>query len=303
MSLGSIHIESLKDKSGQMTVMLTFLLFATILILGITLNISELFIWHGHLQTSLDCAVYSGAVKQARGLNEIAKKNSAVKENWDVLRAKWNGSRIFSSKSEGLRNADRDKSLFEQYNERETREQQRLNSETPSSAYWKAKEIASLNESTAEFEAYGGANGRLTQLTGVVLPPVAMKFRFIQYYWVSSLLGPPVRRSRIVSASGASVSARIVQKATKDNTYFCGKLTKPSQEYVFRFKDKDGRDLLDTVFRNMRTYATAIPYGGKLWDRDLSVGIAQYDVKLVRTGAVWPIPSRSFIKDNWGYDW
>jgi len=278
-------------KGGQITVLFTFLIFMTVLILGVTLNIAEIFIWRGHLQTGVDCTVFSGAVVQARGLNQIAKINNQIINQQNFYRNRaWNGGRPYSSWASGWRSAASAQQSFLNDNRTLNAEQDRINVSSSGLAWAEAQRVAGLNAPNSQFRAYPNMQNRLTQISRVCGKTMNFSFR----YWYHTRRGPRIR-----SDSGPSVSAWVSRKVTGDHTYFCGELLKPAQEYIFKWRDSSGRNLFDT-FRNLRTYATAMPYGGQLWSDGQGRGVARYDVKLVRTGAVHPRPS---IPDEWGYEW
>ena len=295
-------------KSGQMTVMLTFMMFVAVLILGVTLNIAELFIWHGHLQTSVDCAVFSGAVMQAEGLNKIARRNTDIINSSRALREKWSGNHIWPSFAAGRNEAINDANSFLNFNDRWNEDQRRINALTPAKAEQIALKVADDNVPSAEFRCDKGASGALTVLQRLVFPPLRMRFLYrYTYRDAKGNLHVDIR-----SGTGPSVATTILQKGTSDLVYFCGHLTKPSQAFVFRFRDKDGNDMLPTTFEKMRVYAAAMPYGGRLWydyqslpnaPQRLIQGRARYDAKLVAIATLQKFQPELKLSDKWASEW
>lgn len=285
-------------RSGQITILFCQLMVLVAGSLAFILNFAGLFAYHAHLQTSVDCSVFSGAVLQARGLNEIARINN------DIIRALRNAqsslsSRIYSSQGAGASAAASAQSNFRNANNQFIARQRNINRSHATDARKKASIIASKNQAGVggvEFAAFPNSGGQLVDLRQTEGETRSFSYRY--YYWVSIWVGSGEDRRRISVRrvghdSGPSVTAMVVEKGNEDHTYFCARLLRPFREFMFNWGQAwaEGYD-------DLRTYATAMPHGGRLWDGRR--GNAKYDVKLVRTGDVRPQP---VIPDVWGYDW
>ena len=265
------------SRSGQMTVLLTFLMFVCVLILGFTLNIAELFILHGHLQTSVDCAVYSGAVIQAKGLNDIAKANTDIANGFRNVRSDWNMP-FKQSYSVGFHEMMNAANNFIQLNQDKNRAQILTNNTTSAVAIRIAKDVAKYNEPACELTPID-IPSKLTELQPVVHPSFTLRF------WYNRVSYDARGRPHYIptTVTGPTIAATVFQKGTPALTHFCAKLAIPARAFIFTFKDKDGKAMTPTSFPGMRVYAAAMPYGGCLWDgRPRWVkGRARYDAKLV----------------------
>jgi hypothetical protein len=292
-----------RQRSGQITVLLCALIFVTVCILGLTLNIGEIFAYHGHLQTCTDCSAYSGAVVQARGLNDIAKLNEMILRELEFYRTRaWNGGHPYSSQSAGNAAAAREQTSFNNNNTSYNVAQTRLNANAYTEALSEADRIAGKNEPGIQFAAFPSMYGKLTELERVEGRSRNFRFRYYYYYWTRESAGRDsdgnavyrrVHRRGVATDSGPEVTAWVYRKGTADHTYFCARLLRPAKVFIFTMAGRLGAD-----FRNLRTYATAMPFGGNLWNGFRAD--PAYDVKLVRTGDVRPLPA---IPDSWGYDW
>ncbi len=252
-------------------------------VLGVTLNIAQIFDYHVHLQTTADCAAFSGATKQGARLNEIADINNLMVSTLDSYRRKvWRGGSPYSSYSAGRSKANSYKSSFQTFNNTQNGYQESINSVGATEARVEAAAIAKMNDSSGiTYTAYPNSRNALTTLRRVVGDSQNFAFRYRS--------GKYIRRS-----SGPSVKSYVVQKATSDNTYFCGRVLKPTTEWMFPM------EWMPTPIKGLRTYATAMPFAGRLWDAGKKEGRPEYEVKLVRTGDVRPVPA---IPDGWGREW
>ncbi|NCC60146.1 MAG: hypothetical protein EOM12_04230 [Verrucomicrobiae bacterium] len=284
---GSVH------QSGQISILFSFMIFMCVAVLTVILNIGQVLTYHGHLQTCTDCAAFSGAVLQARGLNQIASLNERIIQKLETYRSHtWNGGRPYSNKSEGQRQANQYKGLFQNWNATYNAQQRQINVEKAEASVSEAERVAKKNEPGIIFSVYSDLDGRLTELNPVKGKARRFKFRYYYYYWVK--VGERwVRRRGIQTDSGPEVIARVYEKGTVGNTYFCARLLRPTKAFMFTMAGK-----LKTEFKNVRTYATAMPFGGNLWNGYQPK--VKYDVKLVRTGAVSPLPP---VPDSWAYEW
>lgn len=262
--------------------------------LAFILNFAGLFAYHAHLQTSVDCSVFSGSVVQARGLNEIARINN------DIIQALRNAqsslsSRIYSSQGAGASAAASAQSSFRNANNQFIARQRAINRSHATDARQKASVIASRNQAglgTVEFTAFPNPGDQLVDLRRTEGETRSFSYYYWDWIWVGS--GEDRRRIRVRRHdSGPSVTAMVVEKGNEDHTYFCARLLRPFREFMFNWGQAWGEG-----YHDLRTYATAMPHGGRLWDGRR--GNAKYDVKLVRTGDVQPRP---VLPDAWGYDW
>lgn len=285
---------------GSITVLYCWLLVMIIGVVTLTLNVAGIFTYHAHLQTSSDCSAYSGAAAQARGLNEIAKINNGILRDLRNRRDDvWRSGRAYGSRSDGERAARNARDAFERSNRERSASQRKINETYPLESKARAATIAMQNQSglgTVEFSAYPNSLAALTNLQRVPGESQNFSYRYYYYYWVTVGSGENrrrVRRRGTSSNSGPTVTALVYQKNTRDHTYFSARLLQPFQRHMFEWM----ANRLGGIER-IRTYATAMPYGGYLWDG--RAGRANYDVKLVRTGDVRPRPA---LPDGWGYDW
>ncbi|MCE9614483.1 MAG: hypothetical protein K8T26_09415 [Lentisphaerae bacterium] len=275
-------------RSGQITILNCFLMYMGALVLFCTLNVAELLTTHVHLQTTVDCAAFSGAVVQARGMNEIARINNQIIELLDVYRNKVWRNGPYSSKSSGNSAAEREARTFRRTNDELLEAQSSANSRYGRECIQTAIAIARRNESAARLEAFPCGHGVLTLLARVRGKDTSFRYRY--YYTVRTANG---RVRRTGTASGPNVTATVHEQGTSDQTYMCGHLVLPSKAFFFNWQEA-----LPTVFENLRTYGTALPFGGQLWNGRR--GVPEYEASLVRTGEVRPRPP---IPDRWGAEW
>lgn len=286
------------SSAGNITIFFVFLMVVFLGVAMVTMNLFRVFLAQAHLQISVDNAVYSGAVMQARGLNEIARINAAI--NHELNRsANAVGRGIFSSYNAGRNAAYQARSQFITYNNNQRSRQNAINRQQPVMAIHVARDIADRNQYgllPVEFTDYSHGRARLTDMAE--RNGDARNFSFRYYYWVWVRVGSGesarwVHIRRIGRDSGPYVRASMQAKVTSDHTYFTAQLRQPSYPFPFTLGG-----LSPESFENLRVYATAMPFGGYLWDgRSAHAG---YDVKLVQTGAMRPRPR---IPDAWGYEW
>lgn len=286
------------EKAGSVTLFFGFLMVVFLGVAMVTMNIFRVFLTHAHLQVSVDNAVYSGAVLQARGLNEIARINTEI--NRELHRsANAVGRGIYANKSAGWDAVDREWSRFETFNRAQRTRQTEINRQQTAEATRVAQDIANRNQAglpSVQFSEYTHDQARLTEMKDRDGDDRNFSFRYYYYVTVTRGSGENARRVRVRRtgfASGPCVEAIMQAKGTTDHTYFSARLRQSALPFPFTLGG-----LWPTTFENLRVYATAMPFGGYLWDG--SRARADYDVKLVRTGEVRPRP---LIPDAWGYEW
>jgi len=278
-----------------MTILLFWLMFAMFAVLAFTLNVGQMFLYHAHLQTSTDCAAFSGAVQQARGLNMIAAINNRVIELLGHYQRSVR-SRTHSSFGAGRRAANSAANNFRISNSTLLNRQDSTNKRYCNNAIAEARNIAMRNQGglpSVDCDVFLSQDGQLTTLRRVRARSVNFSFRYYEWYWKYLGMGRYRRARRVRSSAGPRVQAIVSQKETSDLTYFCLRLERQSRQFLTTWGG-----LLPEYFGPIKTYATAMPFAGFLWDG--SGGRTRYDAKLVRTGAVHPVP---LVPDKWAKDW
>jgi len=290
------------SRCGQIAILYCWLMVIITAVLAITLNLAGMFTYHAHLQTSTDLSVYSAAVMQARELNNMARANDDIVR--ELRRAKQRVWGTYANRSAGQARADSARRSFESFNQLINRRQREMNERGAANARREAVSIARSNQAglgPVQVQVYPNAHGALMQLSRTMAETQEFGYRYKERYtyWVSVPDGSggsrrvPRTGVRIKTDPGPSVTAYVYEKGSSDLTYFTARLLRPFQEFMFTWGG-----MWPEGFEELRTYATAMPYGGRLWDGRR--GRSNYDVKLVRTGDVYPRPP---IPDAWGYDW
>jgi len=278
----SVH-SSWRGKEGQYTILMCFLTLAVAVVVALSMNLATILDYHVHMQTTADCASYSGASIQARYLNDIADINNQIMQTLPEYQATvWRGGVPYSSYSSGINTANRYATLFRRYNSDQNRSQQNANRTGYSSSVAEGARIVRMNDrSGIGYTAYPSQKGQLTTLRSLVGDTRYFSFRY--------RFG-----KRVFFAKGPRVNALVNEKGTSDNTYFCNLLNK-ALKLPFQIKISG----MPGSFNSLKTCATAMPFSGRLWDRKARMGISSYDVKMVKTGDVRPVPG----VPGWARQW
>ncbi len=271
-------------QAGRITVLFAFLMVGISLYLGLSLNLSRLLQERAHLQICADAAAFSGAVQQSRGLNRIARMNNqavtVLKTTSLALKCY-----IFPNHDAGSRTALAAALTYRLYNLVNLARQEKTNIDAAHCARDTVREIAARNAPEAKLTSYTPVSSGL----GRLIPGTGTERKFGFFYKQATPLG-----ELVLYDPGQSVKAMVLKKAfALDTIYYSAQVRKPRTTWLFNW----GRPCLGGA-ENLRTYATAKPGAGALWDG--SSARPEYAAALVRTGAVLPRPS---IPDDWGYDW
>jgi len=272
-------------RSGRIIPLFAFLMMLLALSTGISLNLSGLFVRHAHIQTCADAAAFSGAVEQARGLNDIARLNTFIVallrlHQVDVFR------KIYESRDAGMQAAQRAKRRFELMNRLVLYLQKWVGQEAAARSVETALTVTRQNEPRASLTVHSPGGGvALGSLEG----RVGMNSWFPFLYKVETPFGPV-----ILPDPGPRVSVRVTTKKNPaELIYFTNGVQQPRHVWAFSWMKLGQRPV-----SRLRAYATAMPHGGALWED--GKGRPEYVVKLVRTGDMNPRP---VLPDAWGYDW
>ena len=272
-------------RSGRIIPLFAFLMALLALSVGISLNLSALFVRRAHLQICADTAAFSGAIEQARGLYEIARINTLIVftlrlHQVQVLR------RTYGSRDEGLTAANSAKRRFEWINRLLVYLERWVGREASARAIQTAIAVTRQNEPRARLSVYSAAGPfGLSSLQS----KVGMTSRFPFLYKVDTPIGP-----LILPDPGPKVSVRVTAKANPSELiYFTAGVRQPTHRWAFSWHTLGRRPV-----SSLRAYATAMHHGGALWEGGR--GRAEYVVKLVKTGAMNPRPA---LPDAWGYEW
>ncbi len=272
-------------RSGRITVMFAFLMVALSVFLGLTLNLSQLLQTRTHLQVCADAAAFSGAVQQARGLNRIARMNNQAADVLETLRLALH-CYVFPNYDAGNRTATQVEWTYKTYNYINLARQMAVNVSAMDEALQTAKVVTERNDPAAVLTTYPTSHhrvGRLTYATGLSL---RLGFFFKQTI--------PFIGEVILYNPGRPVPVKILRKeSSSDTIYFCNQVKRPFYAWLFQWGTGESQGV-----SNLRTYATAKPCGGTLWEGKRAE--PQYEAKLVQTGSVNPRPE---IPDIWGFEW
>ncbi len=272
-------------QAGRIIPLFAFLMILLALSIGISLNLSGLFVRHAHLQTCADAAAFSGAVEQARGLNEIARINTLIV---GILRAHQIAvlSKIYPSREAGLQAANLAKRRFQVINRVMIYLQKWVGRDAALRSVETAFAVTRQNEPRAQLTVHSPAE---SSTLGSLGDRVGMASRFPFLYVVETPVGP-----LILPDPGPAVSVRVTMKKNPASLiFFTNGILQPRHTWAFSWNMWGRRSV-----SRLRTYATAMPHGGALWDN--GKGKPLYVVKLVRTGDMNPRPA---LPDAWGYEW
>lgn len=272
-------------RAGRITVMFAFLMVGVTLFLGLTLNLSQLLQTRTHLQVCADAGAFSGAVQQARGLNRIARMNNQAADVLEKTRLALL-CYVFPNYDAGNRTAMTAEYIYKAYNAENLARQKSINKSAADEALQTAIKVTDRNEPEAILTSYTSSRsgvGRLAKATGRSIR--------LGFFYKQTI---PFVGEVIIYEIGRSVPIKVLQKSNSSETiYFCNQINRPFSPWLFRW----GTGRSEGV-SNLRTYATAKPCSGSLWDGKKAV--PRYETKLVQTGAVKPLPA---IPDTWGYEW
>lgn len=273
------------SRSGRITVMFAFLMVAMAVFLGLTLNLSHLLQARTHLQVCADAAAFSGAVQQARGLNRIARMNNQAVEVLEKARLALR-CYIFPNYDAGSRTALAVEYTYKAYNYVNLTRQESINVSSAGEALRTAALVTSRNEPEARLTSYPSSPSEVGRLSEAAGKTIRLGFFYKQTI--------PFVGEVIIYEIGSAVPAKILKKSNSaDTIYFCNQVSRPFLPWLFQWGTGQSKGVA-----NLRTYATAKPCGGSLWDG--SRAVPRYETKLVQTGAVNPRPA---IPDIWGYEW
>jgi hypothetical protein len=263
--------------------MFAFLMVGVAAFFGLALNVSQLFQERAHLQICADAAAFSGAVQQARGLNQIARINTETvttfKRTQLILK-----SIVYPTQEAGQLAARVAETGFQAYNAVNLGKQLLESHDAVRDAKATAGEVTRRNEPAANLTPYLPNTWGVGRLT----PTIGARANFGFFFAQATPSGVV-----ILYDPGRPVKAYVLRKSPRDIVFFTARVLRPAFPWLFTW----GTDGVKEV-RDLRAYATAKPAGGALWQ--YGSADPQYRTKLVRTGSIRPQPR---IPDNWGLEW
>jgi len=237
------------------------------------MNLMGVLSYRTHMQTVIDCSVYSGSVIQGKGLNGIARQNREIVRLLRDYASRPSKAGIYGSLSSGNAAVNNYRSIFQSKNESLRQDQNRINQRTQGDAVAAARDIAGRNDHSAQLTCWPNPRGQLASLIDTPSRSESYSFR----YWKRTRYGWIIR-----SSSGTFGRARLFRKDASTHTYFSGKVLRARLPWIFAGRAFSGGA------PDIASCATAMPAGGNLWDGNEAR--AKYRAKLVRGAYVNPRP-------------
>jgi len=252
--------------------MIILLLFLS----GMILDAARYLVVRCHLQTVADTSAYSGAVVQARALNFIAERNQDKQDLLQKLRNRsFNGGHSSSVKGRTRRALNDKIRSSERSLDRLTDAQHAKNRDGIRDSRGKAIDIARQNDRWATATVWQPGSTVTEFDSKHESRSIRYSWKYHRHYYRNGR-----RRTRTYRGSySGSVTAELFARDKARNAYITTTVSRENR-WMYVLNSLTGRTLA--------AYATAIPYGGVLYEnRNIR---PEYEVRLVRGEDVTPRP-------------